>query len=139
MAEIENLPIEESPLDQVRPGTATVTVGGVEFKLHELTLDGIFELFAMGAHTLIGDYNNPIVLVRGLLGNPLLKRRLLELSLGHVPTLKVKFEIELIKEIWELNKDFFVNDLPELIRSMNSGAGQIPSLSSFQPDGPTNE
>lgn len=130
MAEIEEtIHAEESPLDQVRPGTSTVTLAGVEFKLFELTLEGILELFSMGAHTLIGDYNNPIVLVRGLLGNPMLKRRLLELSLGQVPTLKPKYEIELIKAIWELNKDFFTKDLPEILSAMNFGASQIQSPS----------
>jgi hypothetical protein len=139
MAEIEEITVEESPLDQVRPGTSTVTLAGVEFKLNELTLEGILELFAMGAHTLIGDYQNPIVLVRGLLGNPMLKRRILELSLEQVPLLKAKFEIELIKAIWELNKDFFLNDLPLLMREMNFGAGQTRLPSSVPPDSLKNE
>jgi hypothetical protein len=126
MAEIEESTVEtveekETPPDCIFPETSVVKIGPLEFKIKELELEGIFELFALGAHTLIGDYQNPVVLIRGILGNPQLKRRLLELSVATVPALKPKFEIQLIQAIWERNKDFFTVQLPALLKELNFG------------------
>jgi hypothetical protein len=131
MAEIEESPIEtveekETPPDFIFPETSVVKIGPLDFTIKELELEGIFELFALGAHTLIGDYQNPVVLIRGILGNPQLKRRLLELSVGTVPALKPKFEIQLVMAIWERNKDFFTVQLPELMKELNFGGFPTP-------------
>jgi hypothetical protein len=123
--------------DDIFPIKKDVVIGGQTFTISELNLTDYFNLINLAVRKSVNFTASKEALILGIAMNPDIKDLLFMMSVGNAtPKLRAKDEIQLIREIWEVNKDFLLQDLPKMFEDLGVkfslpgiGAGPTPPLS----------
>lgn len=114
--------------DDIFPVVKDVVVGGQPFRIAELQLSDYFRLVNLAITKSIAFNTNLQTMLLALAMHPEIKDLLFLMSVGNAsPKLRARDEVLLIKEIWEVNKDFLLHDLPSMLGDMGMKIPMIPN------------